>query len=934
MHDRWKKFHSCHQSIRSTIHTCVTDAVLCVGIRFNLIDITGPVGSPSCKTEVKMRTSEKSKGFQDTISAVFGYSFLSGLCNFKLDLEEIVDKEYERRKMICSRSINGIGNGHGNGKKDGTKKKSIWRIEGMVARAPGVETKGGKNIAREIQFFSVNGRPVELPRASRIISDVWRNFESSGEASRKRPACILGVYIPNSMYDINVSPDKRDVIISNESIIYDALRDALMELWSKQSGGNFRANEVEQASNSNSNGGSTSHCSSTTLSGQKRPIASRETERLPQGGSVPSVPAKLPTVEQESDDKKEKMERRNAFVNHFTNVGERNTDDTVRRRSLIDIASAKQVAAQSHDGSNGLTQSNSSVNARTSIGNDFVASPSAPEPKRMRFSRRGSTIQSFSMEQRNWNQTKIELNPPESRSQQEQIDAIQSQSSQTKMNDSRVRTDQPQAGSDVTNQNTSASADKASITKNRQSSSTRRPVAQKQSSLETLQQFAHGNNNGTRACTNKAATRITSPPKSPSEFESESSSTATSLSEDGRANGNPITTRKRTAGRMSSTPVKKRQTIIHMADDEIDDSDQEMKSDGSFSKEEKKIDSQKAADNETHSSVDNEQSSLRQKVMWEGFDTTSVIKKSRAVGISCAERKKRLKQMKAERINESSKTAECQEEKDQLSLQSNKASTVSLSKEDFVQMRVIGQFNLGFLLALGMDGHLWILDQHACDEIYNFEKLCKETKIHEQKLIAPLPLELSPSEENCVVEHMDVFESNGFRFSYDGTKPPRHRLCLTALPHSGSGGDGRKAVQFGPEDVGALCGMLGADGASSSSGFIAGSGTGADGSGSMGNNAVRRHAGAGGAIVRLPKAVAMFASRACRRSVMIGDHLSQKQMEDIITKLRKADQPWNCPHGRPTIRHVTDLLEGLLEDEKDATKRVTAGPNMAFMSQE
>mmetsp|Transcript_6820 Transcript_6820/g.4039 ORF Transcript_6820/g.4039 Transcript_6820/m.4039 type:complete len:129 (-) Transcript_6820:86-472(-) len=128
--------------------------------------------------------------------------------------------------------------------------------------------------------------------------------------------------------------------------------------------------------------------------------------------------------------------------------------------------------------------------------------------------------------------------------------------------------------------------------------------------------------------------------------------------------------------------------------------------------------------------------------------------------------------------------------------------------------------------------------------------------------------------------------------------------------------------------------MLGADGASSSSGYIAGSGTGADGSGSMGNNAVRRHAGAGGAIIRLPKAVAMFASRACRRSIMIGDHLSQKQMEDIITKLRNADQPWNCPHGRPTIRHITDLLEGLLGDERDAAKRVTAGHNMALMSQE
>jgi hypothetical protein len=116
---------------------------------------------------------------------------------------------------------------------------------------------------------------------------------------------------------------------------------------------------------------------------------------------------------------------------------------------------------------------------------------------------------------------------------------------------------------------------------------------------------------------------------------------------------------------------------------------------------------------------------------------------------------------------------------------------------------------------------------------------------------------------------MDIFEKNGFRFHYDATKPPRNRLSLTALPHSGSGGKGPKAVQFGKEDVGALCAILGADGGSSNA--LAGSGTGADGRGVMGNNAVRRHASVGnGEIIRLPKSIAMFASRACRSSIMIG----------------------------------------------------------------
>lgn len=51
-----------------------------------------------------------------------------------------------------------------------------------------------------------------------------------------------------------------------------------------------------------------------------------------------------------------------------------------------------------------------------------------------------------------------------------------------------------------------------------------------------------------------------------------------------------------------------------------------------------------------------------------------------------------------------------------------------------MQMVVHGQFNLGFIIAsLGKD--LFIIDQHATDEKYNFETLQKTTKVQSQKLI-------------------------------------------------------------------------------------------------------------------------------------------------------------------------------------------------------
>lgn len=49
-------------------------------------------------------------------------------------------------------------------------------------------------------------------------------------------------------------------------------------------------------------------------------------------------------------------------------------------------------------------------------------------------------------------------------------------------------------------------------------------------------------------------------------------------------------------------------------------------------------------------------------------------------------------------------------------------------------MKIVGQFNLGFIIArLGND--LFIIDQHASDEKYNFETLQRTTSLKSQKLV-------------------------------------------------------------------------------------------------------------------------------------------------------------------------------------------------------
>lgn len=57
-----------------------------------------------------------------------------------------------------------------------------------------------------------------------------------------------------------------------------------------------------------------------------------------------------------------------------------------------------------------------------------------------------------------------------------------------------------------------------------------------------------------------------------------------------------------------------------------------------------------------------------------------------------------------------------------------------ISKDSFKVMEVIGQFNLGFIITK-LEDDLFIIDQHATDEIYNFETLQKTTELTSQKLV-------------------------------------------------------------------------------------------------------------------------------------------------------------------------------------------------------
>nr|WJN24957.1 mismatch repair protein [Tranzscheliella williamsii] len=215
-----------------------------------------------------------------------------------------------------------------------------------------------------------------------------------------------------------------------------------------------------------------------------------------------------------------------------------------------------------------------------------------------------------------------------------------------------------------------------------------------------------------------------------------------------------------------------------------------------------------------------------------------------------------------------------------------------IHKHDFHAMQVIGQFNLGFIIARRQSGgrekggageamdDLFIVDQHASDEKFNFETLQRTTRIRSQKLIVPRPLELSASDELVAIEHQETLLSNGFEIMVSESGLPGTRVKLVAQPIS-------KTTVFGVKDLEELLFLLRDT--------------------TPGSEAARA--------MRCSKARSMFASRACRKSIMIGTALNKRQMKAILTNMGRIEQPWNCPHGRPTMRHLA-CLKTVAEEQK------------------
>ncbi|HHQ4154245.1 DNA mismatch repair endonuclease MutL [Clostridium perfringens] len=180
----------------------------------------------------------------------------------------------------------------------------------------------------------------------------------------------------------------------------------------------------------------------------------------------------------------------------------------------------------------------------------------------------------------------------------------------------------------------------------------------------------------------------------------------------------------------------------------------------------------------------------------------------------------------------------------------------------FPKLKVIGQFNKTYILA-EYDSTLYLIDQHAAHEKILFEKYSSDIakkKVEIQPLMIPLVVTLPTEDYLYYDENKEIFEKAGFKISDFGDNSIR----IEEVPYF--------LDKLNPTEL--ITSMI--------------------------NNLKKM--GTGETVeVKYNK----IASMSCRAAVKANDVLSILEMENLIEDLRYINDPFHCPHGRPTIIKFT-----------------------------
>ncbi len=182
-------------------------------------------------------------------------------------------------------------------------------------------------------------------------------------------------------------------------------------------------------------------------------------------------------------------------------------------------------------------------------------------------------------------------------------------------------------------------------------------------------------------------------------------------------------------------------------------------------------------------------------------------------------------------------------------------------------LRLIGQIGATYLVAEGPDG-LYLVDQHAAHERVLFEKLMlqhEKRNIPSQALLEPVSVTLPPAQTTLLGEQLELLNHFGFQVEAFGPNTFQVRAMPTLFSGSDAAAALRALVEDFEEDETPLQEEL----------------------------------------------EARIAARVCKRmAVKAGQTLSSDEQHALLIDLENCDLPRTCPHGRPTMIHLSvDMLE-------------------------
>lgn len=174
-------------------------------------------------------------------------------------------------------------------------------------------------------------------------------------------------------------------------------------------------------------------------------------------------------------------------------------------------------------------------------------------------------------------------------------------------------------------------------------------------------------------------------------------------------------------------------------------------------------------------------------------------------------------------------------------------------------LRPLGQAGTTYVIAEGPAG-LYLLDQHAAHERILYEQFTAQRRqraVVWQPLLAPLLLQLGPAQRALALLHEQSLQAHGFEFDDFGGE-----LLLRSAAADLRGDDPARAFTE------LLDLMTRDDLPADPDGRVA-------------------------------------ASLACHAAVRAGQSLSLDEMRDLIRQLEECESPQTCPHGRPTMIHLS-----------------------------